>query len=138
MSFFERLKKIAEETTTDISDKAQQTVISFGDQLKQTEKIKPLLINQVVAIDYDMVLNSINALDIVKKDLLIDSITCLKEASEEFNKSESLNRSEDFLQNLVGKINGERVVKELEPIVTLIPMGALILMVLKLFIAYNK
>jgi AAA+ ATPase superfamily predicted ATPase len=67
MSFFERFKKIAEETTAGLNDKMQQTALSFGDQLKQTEKIKPALINQAVALDYDMVLNSIRKLNVAKK-----------------------------------------------------------------------
>ena len=125
MGLFDDLKKMT-------SDK----IDSIGTTLQPTEGIKQMLIKQAVAINYDAVLTTVNTVDFInpKTKLIVDCVEVLKEASLEYNNSESPTREDEFIDYITSRINAERVIAELEPIVNMIPLGTPLLIVIKLIL----
>lgn len=129
MGLFDNIKKIASDT-----------VDSVNNTFQQSEGIKPMLIKQAASINYDSVLESIDSINTIhpKTKLIVDAVGVIKEASIDYNNSESLTRDDEFIQKLVCRIEAERVIAELEPIVSMIPFGSVLLMIIKMLLKFKN
>lgn len=129
MGLFDNIKKIASDT-----------VDSVNNTFQQSEGIKPMLIKQAASINYDSVLESIDSINTIhpKTKLIVDAVGVIKEASIDYNNSESLTRDDEFIQKLVCRIEAERVIAELEPIVSIIPFGSVLLMIIKMLLKFKN
>lgn len=110
------------------------------EKIKNVGEIKTAIIGKVVSVDYGIVLEHLNSNKNTypRTDLLISTVATLQEAAEIYKASDSPCKENDFMLYLVTNIDPEKVINELEPIATLIPMGSLILMILKLLLKYKS
>lgn len=110
------------------------------DSLKDGANIKNSIISKVISVDYDKVLSHLEEDKLIrsKKEVLIISVQTLKNGAEEYKVSESLTKDDDFLNYILSNIDAEKAIAELEPIINLIPMGSIILVILKLLMNYKK
>lgn len=126
-------------------DKAKQMKegVNFNsalEKIKNVGEIKSAIIGKVVLIDYSVVLGHLhsNKNTYPRTDILIATVETLQEAAEIYKTSESPCKENDFMLYLVTNIDPEKVINELESIASFIPMGNLILMILKYLLKYKK
>jgi|LSQX01.2.fsa_nt_gb hypothetical protein len=130
MGLFDKVKQMTESANFD----------SAFEKIKSIGEIKSVIIEKVVSVDYTKVLDHLNSNKSTypRTDLLISTIETLQEAAEIYKTSESPCKENDFMLYLVTNIDPEKVINELEPISNFIPMGNLILMILKYLLKYKK
>ena len=126
-------------------DKAKQIteVANYNnalDKIKSIGDIKAAIVGKVVSIDYSPVIEHLtqNKNAYPGADILISSVNTVKEAAKAYTTSGSKCKESDFLLHLASNIDPEKVIKELEPIASLIPMGSIILLILKLLLKFKK
>ena len=132
--------KFITEIKSDFFDPNIANINLVYDKVKSVGEIKSAIIGYVFSIDYSFILDHLNnnKNNYPMSDLIISTVETFIEAGEIYKTSESICKDRDFIIYMVTNIDPEKVINELEPIVSLVPWGGVILLVLKLLIKLNK
>lgn len=127
---FDKVKKMAEGASLNTA----------LDKIKSVGEVKSAIIGKVVSVDYEPVIVHLqeNSRSYPRTELLLATVETLQQASLVYKASESPGRDGEFMLFLLSSIEPEKVIDELEPVAAFIPMGSLILMILRLLLKYKR
>ena len=94
---------------------------------------KGLIVSNACKVNYDKSISGVEALQRkgLKVSSIIDALIVLRDSTNEYNSSSSPTKDDEFINNVTAGIDAEMVLKDLEPVVKLIPNGNYIMMALK-------
>lgn len=151
MGFFDKLKKGGDALSNLTSKIDKDSLSNFTSKINVeslsdlTSKVdlaatKSYAVKKACEIDYNKSIDGVNKLgkDLPGVTSVSEALVVLRDSADEYNQSSSATKEDEFIERVVNGIDAEKTLKDIEPIVSLIPYGDYIVIALKYIIKKKK